>query len=373
MKEIQTRATSRRTAISDDIVLRQTDRVRLVFVPTLVANENNPLACVRGEFVYQKKLVKDEWISMAHLSLASLKPPEHYKLELRSEELLTLMTELGPLYRLVRREGVPRGRARFIRVQSGLAAFFELREEELQELFEMHRDRAAAALSTLIKWVLGSPRRDDAIAKLASTSADKLPDLNVIAGLAALKEAIAYWDNHRDNREEDFWQSALADRSFVLSQLFAYPVIVIQEKAYVGGKRVTNKGGNVVDFLSKVESTDSTVLMEIKTPGTRLLGSEYRAGAYPFSKDLAGAITQILRYRQSLINEFHATTAGMPKPLVMGEPKCLVIAGDTTELDTADKRESFELLRERLQGVTVVTYDEMFRKLTTLMAVLQAC
>lgn len=112
--------------------------------------------------------------------------------------------------------------------------------------------------------------------------------------------------------------------------------------------------------------------MEIKTPQTKLLTSEYRAGAYPFSKDLAGAITQILRYRQSLTNEFHTATAGMSKPLIMAEPKCLVIAGDRAELDTADKRESFELLRERLQGVTVVTYDEMFRKLQTLMKVLQA-
>lgn len=372
MKQIQTRATSRRTAIADEIVLRQTDRVRLIFLPTLVSNQRDPLACVRGEFVYQKKLAKEEWISLASHSLGSLKAGEHYKLELKSEELLTLMRTLGPLYRLVRREGVPRGRARFTLVESGLAAFFELGETDLNELFELHKDRATATLLNLVKWLTRSSRRQDAIERFASADIEQLPDLNVIAGLAALKGAISYWEQHRNNANEEFWQEAISDRSFVLSQLFSYPVIVIRQKAYVGGKRITNTGGNIVDFLSKVETTDSTVLIEIKTPQTKLLTTEYRAGAYPLSRELTGAITQILRYRQSLLNEFHSLTAGQPKPLVMGEPKCLVIAGDTSELDHPDKRESFELMRERLQGVTVVTYDEMFRKLKALMAVLQA-
>ncbi len=128
MKEIQTRATSHHTATADEIVLRITDRIRLVFAPTLVSNENNRLACVRGTFVYQKKSVNDEWISMADQSLASLKPGEHFKLELHSEELLHLMKELRPLYTLVINEGVPKGRARFVRVQSNLAAFFDLGE-----------------------------------------------------------------------------------------------------------------------------------------------------------------------------------------------------------------------------------------------------
>ncbi len=70
----------------------------------------------------------------------------------------------------------------------------------------------------------------------------KLPDLNVIVGLAALKEAIEYWNVNRGNSDEEFWQKALSDRTFVLSQLFSYPTVVIQQKAYMGGKQITNRG-----------------------------------------------------------------------------------------------------------------------------------
>jgi hypothetical protein len=365
MKQIETQATSRQTATAGEIVLRLTDRVRLVFVPTLVKNTNNAQASVRGEFVYQKKSAKDQWISMADLSLGSLKSGEHYKLELRSEELLFLMQELRPLYGLVINQGgIPKGKKRF--------AFLNLGEDQLKDFADLHKDEAAAALLTLLRWIVRTPRRNEAVSRLASMSVDKLPDLNVIVGLAALKEAIEYWNSNRTNSEEEFWQKALADRAFVLSQLFSYPTVVIQEKAYMGGKQITNRGGNLVDFFSKLESTDSTVLIEIKTPQTALLGSEYRTGVFPFSKDISGAMTQVLRYRQSLVNQFRDLTSGQPKPLTIGEPKCLVIAGNCSELNTPDKKESFELQRERLQGVTVITYDEMFRKLETLMDVLQA-
>jgi hypothetical protein len=50
--EIKTRSTSSKTAVSSPIELRVTDRVRLVFVPTLVENPTTPEACVNGCFVY---------------------------------------------------------------------------------------------------------------------------------------------------------------------------------------------------------------------------------------------------------------------------------------------------------------------------------
>ena len=201
-------------------------------------------------------------------------------------------------------------------------------------------------------------------------SVEKLPDLNALVGLAALKEAVEYWDQNRFNSDEEFWQQALSDRVFVLSQLFAFTTVVIREKVYVGSKQVTNRGGNVVDFLSRLKTTDSTALIEIKTPRTKLLASEYR-GVFPFSSELSGAVTQVLNYRQSLISEFHAITAEESTRLTLAEPRCLVIAGDSTELNTNAKKERFDLQRDRIQGVTVVTYDEMFEKLKTLMEVLQ--
>jgi hypothetical protein len=127
-----------------------------------------------------------------------------------------------------------------------------------------------------------------------------------------------------------------------------------------------------VDFLASVESTDEAVLIEIKTPQTSLLGPEYRDGAFPLSVELSGAVAQVLRYRQSLMRDFHSIMANHSMPLTLGEPRCVILAGHAEkELTSGAKRESFELQRERLQGVTIITYDELFRRLGRIVTLLE--
>ncbi len=187
-----------------------------------------------------------------------------------------------------------------------------------------------------------------------------------------MKEALEHWEANSLNDSEDFWQKSLSDRSYVLGQMFAYPVVVIGEKAYVGGKQVTSKGGKEVDFLAAAESTDALILIEIKTPQTKLLGSKYREDVFPFSRELAGAVAQVLRYRQSLMKNFDLVTSGSTTRFTLGEPRCVVICGSTEELCSADMRESFELQRDRFQGVSVITYDELFSRLQQLINLLES-
>ena len=76
---------------------------------------------------------------------------------------------------------------------------------------------------------------------------------------------------------------------YVLEQVFSWPVTIVNEKAYVGGKAVDNKGGGLVDFLVKNQLTNNVALIEIKTPGTELLSkNEYRNGVYNLSEELTG-------------------------------------------------------------------------------------
>jgi hypothetical protein len=50
--------------------------------------------------------------------------------------------------------------------------------------------------------------------------------------------------------------------------------------------------------------------------------------------------------------------------LVLGGCPCVVLAGHAErELDTPEKRESFEAQRAQLSSVRIVTYDELFTKL----------
>jgi antiviral defense system Shedu protein SduA len=61
--------------------------------------------------------------------------------------------------------------------------------------------------------------------------------------------------------------------------------------------------------------------------------------------------------------------------LTLGDPRCLLIAGNAEEEFMGDNgptmRDDFELLRERTQGLTIVTYDELFRKLDRLVALFE--
>lgn len=372
MEQIETQSTSRNTADCSPIPLRVTERVRLVFLPTLVNNQGQPEACVRGTFVYQRKGVNDEWTAASSESLTSLKKGESFALELHAAEVLQLLNGIRPLFRLHREQGIPRGTARFVRLEAGLAHFLELGQEDLKAFLDTHQEGAARTLLKILRWIATSPNATTVTAKLSSIAPTELPAVGALLGLSTIKGALRYWEENRTNSTEEFWQKALSKRAYVLSQVFAYPVVIVGEKAYVGDKRIDNKHGNIVDFLAKIESTDGVVLIEIKTPTTKLLGQEYRDGAYPLSSEISGAIAQVLRYRQSLMNDFYSLLGDSSPNLTLGEPRCVVIVGDARrELTTRAKRESFELLRERMQGVTLITYDELFRRLHNLVNILE--
>jgi hypothetical protein len=234
-------------------------------------------------------------------------------------------------------------------------------------LLESHREDATTTLLKLVKWLASSSNGGEVASRLAALAQDELPSLMALLGLASVKDAVRYWRKNDTNASEEFWQQAFTDRTYVLNQIFAYPVVIIRAKAYVGGKQVSNREGNVVDFLASVESTDAAVLLEIKTPETRLLAPEYRNNVFPLSGELTGAIAQVLRYRQSLMREFNNLMAGQLKPLTLGEPRCVIVAGRSDkELVTSSMRESFELQRERIHGLTIITYDELFKRLERL-------
>jgi hypothetical protein len=241
----------------------------------------------------------------------------------------------------------------------------------LTDFLNSNTQGAAESLSRILNWLATAPKASEVASKLTQLDPKSLPDLNALVGLSALKEALAYWRTNQDNSSEAFWQKALSERAFVLSQVFAYPVVKIGERMYVGGKRLDDKGGGLVDFVQKTQSTGSVILVEIKTPQTKLLGLEYRNDAFPLSVDVSGAIAQALKYRQTFMREFRELTSNRPERL-LSEPRCLIIAGNVEkELQTEAMRNSFELHRERLQGVTLIGYDELFERLKCMVSLLE--
>lgn len=335
---IKIATTSNRTATVTPFPLRENSVTRLLFCPELVDNVHDKDAAVKGTFVFQRKSPKGEWETWSEKKLSELKAGEGFALSLNTSELKKLHQLIGELLKLHRERG-------------GV-----IKDGE----FELTPGNAGSA----IKQILKAESLDMILKKLQELQVDDLQRLNSLTGIANLKKALAIWEENRENGEEEFWQAALSENSWVLSQLFSYPVIIFEEKAYVGGKSVGNTGGGVIDFILQNHLTKNTALLEIKTPKTPLLSpSEYRVGVYALSSELSGALSQALSYRHRYLTQFNSIVSEDERESHAFNPKTFVLVGDmeSQRLDGA-KKKSFELHRCQLKDVEIITFDELFQK-----------
>lgn len=175
------------------------------------------------------------------------------------------------------------------------------------------------------------------------------------------------WETNKSNTNEEYWQQLFIQNPYVLSQVFSVPVIFIKDKAYLGGMNVDRQDAKFVDYLYTSETSNDAILVEVKTPETRLLGPKYRKGVNRPSNDLTGSVVQVLDYRKELSKNVDQLTHGTSHKIDIFSPRCMVILGNAEkELDTEKKRKSFELFRANLKDVEIVTYDELFKKAETL-------
>lgn len=364
MDKIDVESTSPHTATCSDIILRIGKRVRLIFRPEIVDNSENPEARVRGRFIYQRKSDSESWEAFDKVSLATLKKGEGFQLELHSNEVLTLRHDLYELARLHREVGIPQGHAQFLKVEHNLADLLQLTHPELTKFLSANATDAIKVFARVLRWLCETP---DIAATLALDETE-LPTLNALTSRANIAAILTAWRENEENADEEFWQRELSKHSFILSFLFAYPVVVIRGKAYVGGKQYDNSHGNLADFLVRIPTSKNAAIIEIKTPKTALLGSKYREDVYPLSGELIGAISQVIHYRESLLEDHRVRQSA---DISASEPRCLIIAGSAgTELVDDSRRRSFERFRERVVGVQIVTFDEVRRRIDDLHSLL---
>lgn len=371
MESRTVRSTSSRTATTEDLILRDGPLVRLVFRPMLVENTQEPSASVKGAFIYRKKNKSGAWEDLPPTPLNKLKLGEEYRLELRSEELLRLFGELEDLYELRRDHGIPRGEVKFVKARSTVQALSQMTDEEIHSVVVGTESIGASAVARLIRWASKASNFELLFERLEEFEPDGLKDLNAAVGLATLNRALKEWADNRDNADEEFWQGMLGRQAFVLEQVFSLPMVVIQQKAYVGGKSVANTGGHIADFLVTNRVTQEVGLVEIKTPATSLLGGEYRKGVYSPSSELAGAVQQVLVYRHSLLEE--QRTLLRDSEMRACSPRCIILLGHARKQlgQNSQKRLALELFRNQLHEVQVICFDEMFDRTRRLARLLE--
>lgn len=172
------------------------------------------------------------------------------------------------------------------------------------------------------------------------------------------------------NNSEGYWQKFFETNAWVISQVFSLPRTLYKAQAYAGGKSLGNKGGNLPDFLYQNKLTRNLAIVEIKTPGTSLLGRKYRNESHSISEELGGAISQVLSYRQTLLNEFSSLYVNSGANFEAFFPRCVVVIGNAAQLGERAKTSSFENFRSSLNGITILTYDELLMKLDGLIDLL---
>ena len=165
---------------------------------------------------------------------------------------------------------------------------------------------------------------------------------------------------------ESVWQEFFNENSFILSLAFGYPIIKVGQQASVGGRKLSGKGEKITDFLVKNSMTNNMAVVEIKTPGARLLkDSQFRGGVFPPSNVLSESTIQALDQRYQLQRDISGIKDRSREPDIESySVQCCLVIGTMPRIE--DEQKSFELFRGNSKDVQIVTFDELFEKVVQL-------
>lgn len=344
-------------------VLRATKTTRLVFLARLIDdNQKDPEATVKGVLAYQRKLPGKPWEAPETINLAALKGGEGVRLDLDSAETRAFYKYLQERY----------GDDKSANLGRSLGEVSGASIEDLTSILVAGSTEMKDALGKLLSWATKLEDLEEVADQLAGLDQASLANLQAAVQLRTLIALRDQWDQNQDSDDEEFWQRQIASSPILLQQIFEAPVTVVKGKAYVGGKNVSNDGGKLADFLLKNSITQNLCLVEIKTPGSHLLGAEYRSGVFPLSREVMGAISQVLTYRDDLNKEFFALARRSKIDMESFDPCCVVVVGSAEKrLTSEERRRSFELARAQMRDVRIVTFDELYARLQSLIDLLR--
>lgn len=360
---VRLRSTSPASADGDPTVLRETDTTRRVFCPTVVDNAATPDASVKGTIVHQRRANKTEaWEDVETVPLSALHAGEAVKLSLTTEETARLVDSIAAHKVAHRQHGIESGVHEYDVEVVGFADLVTILAGNEAAAGLLGAEGGPAVVGKLISVAAELGLAEPLQAALDVLGAEALSHLNAALKLAELHDALRLWEENKGNANEEFWQTELAKRPWILSQLFAQPMVMVGDKVYVGGKDITNKGGRIADYLFKNVLSANAAVVEIKTPAAELVGgAAYRQGLFAPGKDLGGGTAQVLDQRDSLMKHYRDLAGEGDAHFVAHMPKCVLIAG-CLEGMTSDQRKSFELTRANSRDVEIVTFDELFAR-----------
>ena len=188
-----------------------------------------------------------------------------------------------------------------------------------------------------------------------------------IENLRRVRDAMQ--ENMDNDKERDFWQPFFEQNAWILSQLFHAPVMFFSGKRYVGGKNMSDKGGQYTDFVMKNDITDNVAIIEIKTPAKDIIDGEYRQ-TYQFSSELIGSVNQLLLQKDTLVKNYKMLVADEDVYYRATNVESILVFGTVGKLDKKQK-DAFENYRNELRSVRIIGFDELLARVNNLLLLLE--
>ena len=292
------------------------------------------------------------------------------ELQLDTSETYALYTGLRQLYELYENMGgIPYGKTTFTRVDSSYREFLSILQNDPSAARMIAQEENYELVKILLRLITQTDSHESLKKSLSELQDNNLQHLTASLNIENLQRVAALMRDNLDNDSEEFWQTTVfKENQWVLAQVFACPCTIFAEKAYVGGKSINNRGGNLCDFIYQNSLSQNVALIEIKTPCTEIIGNQYR-GTFSFSYELSGAVNQVLNYRDNLTKEYYAISHNSNEPFEVLSPKCVVVIGKMASL-TSTQIAAFENFRNNMNNVTIITFDELYERINDLIDIL---
>jgi hypothetical protein len=345
-------STSNQSAVIESRVLSSTNNTRLTLMPEIVRNSNHPEAKVKITLVHQRKARNGSWENEPSAPLSTLKAGEAKKFILDSDQTLSLHNELKNLYAIGDEVGVKSGNASLVVAPEA-------------EVIVTDQNRARVINSLLSKGY-----SDEIWAALVESDPDLVTRLSYAQIQHERWQALALFEtNMSKSLPESYWQQLFEDNKWIFGYGLNYRILkTVETQPRYGGTMVNGKGMQKGDFLQRTSAeVKFTVLVEIKKPGTDLLGAaEYRNGAHELSGELIGAVSQLHANCSKWEKEGSQTEENRERlskeNIFTVQPKGILVIGHTGQLDTISRRNTFEIFRRNLTNPEIITFDELFER-----------
>jgi len=184
----------------------------------------------------------------------------------------------------------------------------------------------------------------------------------------------------KGSRLEDVWQHFFEDNRWI----FGYGLQLVAcvglddrklETVVVGNDLFDGSGKRIDGLLKTRGAVNRALFTEIKRHDIALLEPYDRPGVFVPSKDLRGAVAQVqktlhkVNLKVSKVFEDIINKDGSPtgESIAFVKPRGVVVAGRLTEFESehgtnVETFSSFELYRQQITGVEILTYDELYER-----------